>query len=176
MPTMRAASILRTTTLLMLCVGLIEARVNAAQAIPVSSGETASNVFCNGIRLGDEIAVVDTRMVCGTCDSESLRGGIRVENYEVTDEAGHRRWRKSDLDNFLSFDPTVPTVFYVHGNQMTLGDAKSQGLGLYRKLVHYGGGERRIRFVIFSWPSGERRNSFTCPRRRKKKRSAGWPW
>jgi hypothetical protein len=140
--------------MLVLCIGLCATRANGADSIPAeSSAVVAGNMFCNGIRLGDEIVVVDTRMACTSCDVESLRNGIRVENYEVSDEAGHRRWRKSDLDNFLSFDPSVPTVFYVHGNQMTLGDAKSQGLALYRKLVHYGSGEQRIRFVIFSWPS-----------------------
>jgi hypothetical protein len=141
--------------MLTLCAGLFAARAHGATAIPAASSDVAGNRFCNGIRLGDEIVVVDTRLVCGTCDGEFMRNGIRVENYEVTDEAGHRRWRKSDLDNFLSFDPTVPTVFYVHGNQMTLGDAKSQGLALYRKLVHYGSGEERIRFVILSWPSAK---------------------
>ena len=49
----------------------------------------------------------------------------------------------------------MPTVFFVHGNQMTRGDAKSEGLALYRKLVNYGSGEQRIRFVIFSWPSAK---------------------
>jgi len=153
MPTIQANLFIRTAAMLMLFVGVIAARVNGANAMAAASADVAGDLFCNGIRLGDEIVVVDTRLVCGTCNAESMRNGIRVENYEVSDEAGHRRWRKSDLDNFLSFDPTVPTVFYVHGNQMTLGDAKSQGLALYRKLVHYGSGGERIRFVIFSWPS-----------------------
>lgn len=147
---------IRTTALVTLCVGLFATRAHAADATHGARAAVADgNLFCNGIRLGDEIAVADTRMVCGSCDPESLRTGIRFENYEVSDEVGHRRWRKSDLDNFLSFDPTVPTVFYVHGNQMTNGDAKSQGLALYRKLVHYGSAEQRIRFVIFSWPSAK---------------------
>jgi hypothetical protein len=59
------------------------------------------------------------------------------------------------LDEFLGFDPSVTTVFYVHGNQMGPGDAKNQGLALYRKLVNYGCSEERIRFVIFSWPSAK---------------------
>jgi hypothetical protein len=105
--------------------------------------------------LGDEIAVVNTRSLCGSCDPESLRNGLRFEEYEVCDESGRRRWQKSDLESFVSFDPTVPTIFYVHGNQMTPADAKNQGLALYRKLVNYAGCEERIRFVIFSWPSAK---------------------
>jgi hypothetical protein len=138
----------------MLCVALVSARARGADSSLTTSAAAADgNLFCNGIRLGDEIVVVDTRMVCGSCDPESLRSGVRFENYEVSDETGHRRWRESELENFLSFDPMAPTVIYVHGNQMTNGDAKNQGLALYRKLVHYGSGEQRIRFVIFSWPS-----------------------
>jgi hypothetical protein len=153
---MRLGPLYRIAVMLMLCLAFIAARANGADSATVSSIEhTAGNMFCNGVRLVDEIVVVDTRSACTSCDPESLRSGIRVENYEVQDDAGHRRWRKSDLDNFLGFDPTVPTVFYVHGNQMTLGDAKSQGLAVYRKLVHYASGGPRIRFVIFSWPSAK---------------------
>jgi hypothetical protein len=149
-------ALIRTATILMVCAGLFAARANAADTVITADAAVADvNVFCNGIRLGDEIVVVDTRMACGSCDPDSLRTSLRVENYEVCDEAGHRRWRTSDLESFLSFDSTVPTVFYVHGNQMTSGDAKSQGVALYRKLAHYSGGEGRVRFVIFSWPSAK---------------------
>ena len=34
----------------------------------------------------------------------------------------------SDLQTFFAFDPTVPTVIFVHGNQITPGDAKSEGM------------------------------------------------
>jgi hypothetical protein len=142
--------------MLALGAGLFALRANADDvAAPPAKAAAHGSVFCNGIRVHDEIIVVNTRMLCGSCDPESLRTGIVVENYAVCDDAGRRRWQRSDLDGFLSFDPSVPTVFYVHGNQMTPGDAKSQGLALYRKLVNYGCDEPRIRFVIFSWPSAK---------------------
>jgi hypothetical protein len=103
--------------------------------------------------LQDEIVVVSTRMLCGSCDPKSLRSGLVVEHYAVRDEAGHRRWQRSNLESFLSFDGAVPTVFYVHGNQITPGEAKSQGLAVYRRLAHYATDEEPIRFVIYSWPS-----------------------
>src|SRR5688572_21645775 len=85
----------RTAAMLMVCVGLYSVRVDAANLDSAASTEAAAgSLFCNGIRLGDEIVVVDTRMVCGTCDPESLRSGVRVENYEVQNDAGRRRWRK----------------------------------------------------------------------------------
>jgi hypothetical protein len=103
--------------------------------------------------LEDEIVVVNTRMLCGSCNAESLRERLTVETYAIRDETGHRRWMRSDLDSFLSFDPAVPTIVYVHGNQITPGEAKSQGLAVYRRLAHYGSGGGPVRFVIFSWPS-----------------------
>ena len=67
--------------MLMLCVGLFAMRANGRDTIVAPRPEiVSSNLFCNGIRLGDEIVVVDTRMVCGSCDPESLRNGVRVEN------------------------------------------------------------------------------------------------
>jgi hypothetical protein len=105
--------------------------------------------------LEDEIVLVNVRNACASCDAERLRSSIQVERYAVTNDIGNRRWERSDLDSFLSFDPSVPTVVYVHGNQMTNGDAKVQGLQLYRKLANYGSGDRPIRYVIFSWPSAK---------------------
>ena len=117
------------------------------------AAEPGANVFCNGVRLQDEIVVVNTRQLCGSCDPESLRSGLQLETYAICDDAGLRRWQPSDLDSFLSFDPTVRTVIFVHGNQITAGDAKNEGLAVYRRLMHYGGDGERVRFVIWSWPS-----------------------
>jgi hypothetical protein len=128
---------------------------SGAAAHAANSARADSNVFCNGIRTADEIVVVNTRSDCGSCDAETMRRGTRFERYAVYDDAGHRRWRSTELESFLSFDPNVATIIYVHGNQMSPGDAKVQGLALYRKLVHYAGSEGRIRFVIFSWPSSK---------------------
>ena len=60
---------------------------------------------------------------------------MKVENYAICDEAGNRRWQSSDLDSFLAFDPSVPTIIFVHGNQITPGDAKAEGLMVYRKII-----------------------------------------
>jgi hypothetical protein len=125
----------------------------AASALASGHAPLKGSTFCNGIRLQDEIVVLSARSLCGSCDPESLRAAIVVENYAIHDEAGHRRWQPSDLESFLSFDPSVPTIFYVHGNQITPGEARSQGLAVYRRLAHYGSGDQAVRFVIFSWPS-----------------------
>jgi hypothetical protein len=136
----------------------IETPLPTPLAAPLTAqAESAlGNVFCNGIRLQDEIELVNTRQIYGPCcEPESIRKGIRVENYAVCDEMGHRNWQPSDLASLLSFDPTVPTVIFVHGNQITPWDAKCEGLAVYRHLIMHACDTARIRFIIFSWPSSK---------------------
>lgn len=144
----KSATALCRAAALALCLGLC-----AAPAVAFADEAPGGRAFSGGVRLQDEIVVVNTRMLCGSTDPDSLASGVMVENYAVTDEAGHRRWRRSDLESFVSFDPSVPTIFFVHGNQITPGEAKSQGLAVYRRLMRYGCEEGPIRFVIYSWPS-----------------------
>ncbi len=120
-----------------------------------STGDDNGNVFCNGIRLQDQIVVINTRNLCGCADSEMLRAGILVESFAVVDETGCRCWQPGDLQSFLNFDPTVPTVIFVHGNQISPYDAKSEGLFVYRRMILHGCDAPPIRFVIFSWPSSK---------------------
>jgi hypothetical protein len=127
----------------------------ASGTVAAKTTSDRSNVFCNGIRLQDEIVVINTRNLCGCCDPDRMREGMIVENYAVIDETGCRRWQPSDLNSFVSFDPSVPTVIFVHGNQITPGDAKSEGLAVYRHMILHGCDAPPIRFVIFSWPSSK---------------------
>jgi hypothetical protein len=57
------------------------------------------------------------------------------------------------LATLLAFDPTVPTVIFVHGNDITPWDAKNEGLAVYRHMIMHGCDAPRFRLVIFSWPS-----------------------
>jgi hypothetical protein len=127
----------------------------AAPALAADGATVAGTVFVGGVRLQDEVAVVNVRNLCGVCDTAAIRSGVRFENYAVHDELGRRRWQPSDLDSFVSFDPSVRTIFFVHGNQITSGDAKCEGLEVYRRLLHTEPDAQRIRFVIFSWPSAK---------------------
>ena len=120
-----------------------------------AAAEPGGNVFCNGVRLQDEIVVVNTRMLCGSCDLESIRTGLTFETYSICDDAGSRRWQPSNLESFLAFDPSVRTIIFIHGNRITPSDAKNEGLAVYRRLMNYGGDGERIRFVIWSWPSAQ---------------------
>ncbi len=126
----------------------------AEPAGPVIDGaQLDGRVFVNGIRRQDAIVVVSTRAVCESCDPQALRNGVAVERYAMTDAIGDRCWQRSDLESFLAFDPTVPTVIFVHGNQISPYWAKTEGLQLYRKMMHYAAGAPPMRLVILSWPS-----------------------
>jgi hypothetical protein len=105
------------------------------------------------VRRQDEVVVVNTRMLGCSCDPESIRTGLVFETYGVVDEVCNRRWQGSNLDNFLAFDPSVPTLIFVHGNQITPSDAKREGLAVYRRVMEYAADSPPIRFVIVSWPS-----------------------
>jgi hypothetical protein len=151
---------LQRTLASLVLVGVMTILAHANQGEPLPAGPAIAHpaegglVFCNGVRLQDEIVVVNVRSLCGICDPASLRSGALVENYAICDAPGHRRWQRSDFDSFLAYDSSAPTIIYVHGNRMTPRDAKQQGLDVYRRLARYAGSSGPpIRFVIFSWPS-----------------------
>jgi hypothetical protein len=126
-----------------------------ATTVPEKGNRAGGAMLCNGIRLEDEIDVVNTRSICGVGDADFMRRGLKFESYAVCDEVGYRRWQRSDLESFLAFDPSVPTIVFIHGNQIGPGDAKSEGISVYRKLILQDCDAPRIRFVIFSWPSSK---------------------
>src|SRR3954469_14594548 len=117
---------------------------------PTSNPNAA--VLRNGIRLEDEIEVVNTRSIC-SCTVDALRNGVKFETFAVCDDAGTRKWQASNLEKFVAFDASVPTIIFVHGNQITPFDAKDEGLFAYRKMILQECNAPKIRFVIFSWPS-----------------------
>jgi hypothetical protein len=128
--------------------------VAAQSADPAVAGPvTEGHVFVKGVRRQDEIVVVNTRMIGCSCDPEAIRTGLVFERYALIDEVGYRRWQASDLESFLTFDPAVPTLVFVHGNQITPSDARREGLAVYRRVIENGSDAPPIRFVIMSWPS-----------------------
>jgi hypothetical protein len=147
----------QATIVLVLLTLPARAAVPDAPADGAAMSESASGmdgrVFCNGVRRHDEIVVVNTRMLGCSCDPESIRTGLNFETYAVIDDVGYRRWQSSDLESFLALDPHVPTLIFVHGNQITPADAKREGIAVYRRLIEYGSDSPPIRFVIMSWPS-----------------------
>lgn len=112
-------------------------------------------VFVNGVRRQDEIVVVNTRSIGCTCDPNVLRSGLVIEDFAVCDDVGYRRWQPADLNRLLVADPSLSTIIFIHGNQISPADAKKEGLAVYRRIVNYGTQGPPVRFVIFSWPSAK---------------------
>ena len=54
-----------------------------------------------------------------------------------------------------SLDPSLPVVFYVHGNQIDSCDAPRRGRDVYRRLTRCVSDDRPVQFVVFSWASSK---------------------
>ncbi len=118
-------------------------------AVTLCTAFAATTAFadCTG-RQGDRILLVSTRPVgCSTdCNrlSASSYAAERISN----------KWVKSDTTSLLaSLNPSIPTVVYVHGNQIDASSARKRGLDVYRCLTRSACDERPIQFVVFSWAS-----------------------
>src|SRR5262249_26100366 len=88
-------------------------------------------------------------------DPGALASGTQVEIYAPLGDGCCRRWQPSDLASLTSASSAMPTVIFVHGNQISPGDAKQEGLALYRRMVWASDSPTPIRYVIFSWPSSK---------------------
>jgi hypothetical protein len=130
-------------------------RVPTAPVSVATPSQDAGCVYCNGIRLQDEIILVNTRPVCCTTNPDRMAAGLRLNSYEVVDDAGHRRWKPYDLAALQTADPSVTTVIFVHGNQISSGEDCRTGLDLYRRLVRCHCSNQPIRFMIYSWPAAK---------------------
>lgn len=100
------------------------------------------------VRPIDRLFVVNTRPVGCTTDAARLA----EEAYAAERVDGH--WASAPVESVLaSLDPTLPTVFYIHGNQIDQASARRRGLDVYRRLIRCASDERPVQFVIFSWCS-----------------------
>ncbi|MEX1224122.1 MAG: alpha/beta hydrolase, partial [Pirellulales bacterium] len=125
----------------------IVATVLSLAAAPwVASASAASCGGC-GDRTADQLWLVDAR---SGCLSGRDYEGENLRYYLHTD----RGWKKSNAEIFN--DPKfalMPTVFWVHGDRVSGGEAYSIGKQVYHRLTCQIGNEQPVRFVIFSWPS-----------------------
>jgi hypothetical protein len=135
-----------------LAVSTVVAGIMSADAL---ASAPPANVYSNGIRAQDEIWLVNVRPLCGSCDPAALAKDVQVETFVATGDGGRRCWQQSDVGSLASANSATPTVIFVHGNQISPGDAKQQGLALYRRMVWASSSPTPIRYVIFSWPSSK---------------------
>lgn len=82
--------------------------------------------------------------------------GLSLEDLDLYRYAPGCGWSTSNMAAFLTEDsPEVPTIFFVHGNRYTAEDALETGETLYHSIAAMAPAHQPVRFVIWSWPSGE---------------------
>ncbi len=120
-------------------------------------------------RPGDRVLLINTRPV--GCSTSAERLARKTKAAERIDGV----WQSSTPSALLgSLDPSVPTVVFIHGNQIDAAHARTRGLDVYRQFVRCAD-DRPIQFVLFSWCSGKERgllNDFRIKAART--RPAGW--
>lgn len=100
------------------------------------------------VREQDQVWVLSSRHLC--CPTGQPARSLMAQRYSAN------RWREDSLSAFLGFDdPTIATVFYIHGNRIDEGTARADILNIYFQLVGRFDCERPVRLVAYSWPSDQ---------------------
>ncbi len=102
----------------------------------------------------DEVLLLSTRAIGTTCNSESMSRGLRCQRLE-NGRDGRPNWRTADWRVLLSAHANLPTIIYVHGNRVTTGQDRAEGMRVYRSLKSHCRLSGPVRFVIWSWPSAQ---------------------
>lgn len=148
LPAMRALGFSRLLTVVL----AIAALVGLVTAEPSWAGPGSA------LRPQDEIFEIDTRGACCSTNAERLRNSIRVREYAIVENSGGRRWVDSDFSRIaMPADPTVTTLVYVHGNDVSACDVRRRSLDVYRTLVRSACDERPVRFIVWSWPADKQK-------------------
>lgn len=100
----------------------------------------------------DEILLLSTRRIGARCDDQLLQH--QLDCYQLTENSsGCRRWQAIDWRGILSHEKSRPTLIYVHGNRVSQGKDRVEGLRVYRSYVQHTRPATPIRFIIWSWPA-----------------------
>ena len=122
-----------------------QASVHAESSAPE---QATQKVECAEFRT-DDVWLISTRHLgCGCLDKKEPYVDLRIQR-----SVGQEEWVDATLDDFLSSQAAgQPTLFYVHGNRVSSGDAIRRGWDAYHGLFDCSHAAP-ARFVIWSWPS-----------------------
>ena len=123
----------------------------------------------NVCRPCDRMLLISTRPVGCSTSAKRLAAGVKAA--ECIDGV----WQRSTACALLgSLDPTIPTVMFIHGNQIDAAYARQRACDVYRQLVRCGD-DRPIQFVLFSWHSNKERGLLKDYRvKAARTRPVGW--
>ena len=126
------------------------------EAVSPAAAPAQTPATVGGVRVDDQIVLISSRPVGCSCDPDTLMSGLKCQRCVVSAESCRHHWDDVDLLEVLQENnPAVRTVFFVHGNQISAGQDKQQGLTVYRRMMRCADANRPIRFIIFSWPSAK---------------------
>lgn len=101
----------------------------------------------------DEVLLISTRKIGTVCNQKAMEEGLECRRI-LRDDRG--RPVRASLDwKYLINSDSRPTIFYIHGNRVSTGHDLAEGLAFYRSFKRSRQFEGPVRFVIFSWPSGQ---------------------
>lgn len=106
---------------------------------------------CEPCGAGDEVLLMDLRRATCSTDPARVASAVRVLRRS---ESGC--FEGSSFDEFFAhFDPTIPTIFYTHGNRVEVNEVLPFGMRVYRRLTACRRACRPIRYVMVSWNSDQ---------------------
>lgn len=114
---------------------------------PVDHSIVVEEGPCERCGAEDELWLISSR---GAPSCGNLAAGVdRLRYWQAGTDC---RWTVSSLPELLATDhPTIPTIVWIHGNQVEPDGAIEMGTAWYRQLRRTISGP--LRFVIWSWPS-----------------------
>ena len=101
----------------------------------------------------DDLWVISTRQLSCSCPPEAEESALEFLHYDPSGV-----WRRSSRAAFAAADNAeVITCYYIHGNRIDPRDAIDRGSAVYHALVAEPARASPLRYVIWSWPSGQLR-------------------
>lgn len=103
----------------------------------------------------DQILLISTRSAGTSCDPTVLERELVCRRLTV-DSAGEPAWVSYDWHHLFRPEAAqLQTVFYVHGNRVSIGSDAGEGMAVYESLVSSRSTASPVRFIIWSWPSSQ---------------------
>jgi len=109
----------------------------------------AEPASCLPARPHDEVWLIDARKA-----SRAVVAPGRMPYFKIA-RFSEGAWKPSDMKSLLAGAEQLPHIIWVHGNRIETGEARQEGLAVYRALVAHAADSPPIRFIIWSWPAGQ---------------------
>jgi|GEM_PF-2349960 len=104
--------------------------------------------------LPGEVLLISTRAIGTVCQTQAMHRNLRCQRLTL-DAHGKHVWQQDDWQRLLTPQTNLTTYVYVHGNRVSSGRDRSDGMQVYRSLRAHLPSQTPIRFIIWSWPASQ---------------------